>query len=132
MKKHLTTAAKAQLSAFIGGMVDYGVMILLTELGLFHYSFSIVVSGFIGAIVNFTINRHWTFKASAESKSKQIPRFAVMVLGSVLLKSIGTTVVTEFYGMDYKISRLLVDAVVSVGFNFMLQRFWVFRIKKNA
>lgn len=127
MKRHLRTVGKAQLSAFLGGLVDYGAMILITEVGNIHYAYSILISGCIGAVVNFIINRYWTFKATEESKLKQIPKFALMVLGSIFLKSSGTTFITEFFKLDYKISRLIVDAFVSLGFNFTLQRFWVFK-----
>lgn len=132
-KRSILTFIKAQFSAFFGGIVDYLVMIGCTELLHIHYTISIVVGGFIGAIVNFTINRNWTFEAKgARGKDEltvQVLKFASMVGGSILLKSTGTYLLTEGVRIDYKVSRIIVDIMVSLGFNYTLQRYWVF--KKN-
>lgn len=121
------TFCKAQASAFIGGLFDYAVMILLTEYGGLFYTKSIVISGLIGAVINFSINRYWTFKNRDVSKRRQLRRFVFVVMGSIALKSSGTYLLTELLHLDYKISRLCVDAIVSLGFNYMLQKYWVFK-----
>lgn len=118
---------KAQASAFLGGVFDYLLMVLLTEWGNIYYTYSILISGTAGAVVNFLLNRYWTFNATSEKKRAQLKRFVVVVTGSVLLKSSGTYLLTETAGFDYKISRLFVDAFVSLGFNFTLQKYWVFK-----
>lgn len=119
--------ARAQLSAFLGGLVDYLVMLFFTEAIGFHYVLSIAIGGIIGAVCNFTINRYWAFNSVAESTGNQLVKFIFVVIGSILLKSSGTYFLTELFYIDYRISRLLTDAVVSFGFNYLLQKFWVFR-----
>jgi putative flippase GtrA len=52
-----------------------------------------------------------------------------MVLGSIALKSGGTFALTSLTKIDYKFTRLAVDAIVSVFFNYMLQRHWIFKKK---
>lgn len=122
---------KAQLSAFTGGVVDYLIMITCTELLGIHYTISIAIGGVIGAVVNFSINKYWSFETDRrrEAIPAQLLRFAVMLLGSIALKAAGTFALTEYGNVDYKISRLLIDLVVSLSFNYTLQRFWVFRSK---
>lgn len=121
---------KAQVSAFIGGVTDYLIMILATECLGIHYTLSIVIGGIIGAVVNFSLNRDWTFRKAGSpyklSLTAQFGKFCLVVLNSILLKSTGTWVVTTACNLDYKISRILVDLVVSLGFNFTLQKYWVF------
>ena len=119
--------SKAQLSAFIGGLVDYAVMIGCHEILGLHYVLGIAAGGIIGAIVNFTINKYWTFKGRPEKGEKQIGKFVTVVCGSIFLKSAGTLFFTEMIRIDYRISRLITDIIVSFGFNYTLQRFWVFR-----
>lgn len=123
----IRTFSKAQLSAFIGGLVDYAVMILCTELLGVYYPISILISGLIGAVVNFSINRYWTYQAHHLGLGKQLIKFIAVVLGSILLKSLGTYVITNWLLIDYKISRVLVDIVVSLAFNYTLQTYWVFK-----
>lgn len=123
--------AKAQISAFIGGMTDYAIMIFFTEVFHLHYTISIVIGGVIGAIVNFSLNKTWTFysndKLYKNTMRKQLLKFIFVVLNSILLKSSGTYAITTFLRIDYKISRLITDLFVSLGFNYTLQRFWVFK-----
>lgn len=123
---------KAQLSAFAGGIIDYLIMIFCTEvLGIF-FPVSIAIGGVIGAVFNFTVNRHWTFEGSKASHSPvgaQLARFVVVVAGSILLKSSGTWLFTTFLNIDYKISRIIIDIAVSLGFNYVLQTYWVFKKK---
>ena len=119
--------AKAQCSAFIGGITDFLVMIFFTEVVGFHYVTSIAVGGVIGAVVNFTINRYWAFDSTQASVREQLPKFSFVVVGSILLKQAGTFVLTEFLFLNYKIARLITDAFVSFGFNYLLQKYWVFR-----
>lgn len=136
MLSRILTFVKAQASAFIGGMVDYGTMIFVTEVFHVHYTIGIVVGGVIGAIVNFTLNRVWTFKeknsAYASGTIYQLFKFALTVANSILLKAAGTFLFTQYLHIDYKISRLIVDLIVSLGFNYTLQKFWVFKKVKSA
>lgn len=122
---------KAQASAFIGGAVDFAVMVIATEIFHIHYTVSILISGFIGAIVNFAINRKWTYRAEGEKVKGQLLKFIVVVIGSVLLKSGGTYLFTNWLNIDYKISRILTDLLVSIGFNYTLQTYWVFKKGKH-
>jgi putative flippase GtrA len=124
---------KAQVSAFSGGVTDYGLMILLTEWLHIHFTISILISGTLGGIVNFCINRFWAFKSNdgyCSSTSGQLIRFFTVVLGSISLKSGGTYLLHQSLNVDYKIGRLLIDSVVSYGFNYPLMKYWVFKINK--
>ena len=64
-KKNANIFAKAQASALVGGLTDYFIMIALTELLFIHYTISIILSGTIGAVINFSLNRHWTYGSTA-------------------------------------------------------------------
>jgi len=122
---------KAQLSAFVGGITDYSIMIFFTEVFHVHYTISIVIGGMIGAVVNFSINNKWTFRSKnnpyKNSMRKQLMKFMLVVINSIFLKSWGTYTITKFFMIDYKISRLITDLFVSIGFNYTLQHYWVFK-----
>jgi len=131
MLRSILTFSKAQLSSFVGGVVDYGVMVFFTELLHVHYTISIVFGGIVGAVVNFSVNRMWSFysreKPYRYSVMRQLVMFCPVVLGSIALKSGGTFALTSLTKIDYKLTRLAVDAIVSVFFNYMLQKHWIFR-----
>ena len=137
MNKHierLLVFSKAQVSAFVGGISDYLIMVFVTEVFHVHYTISIAIGGVIGAIVNFSINKGWTFRSKnipyKNSMRKQLMKFVLVVLNSIMLKSSGTYFITTFLHLDYKISRIFVDLFVSIVFNYTLQKNWVFKKKK--
>lgn len=120
--------SKAQVSAFIGGLVDLAIMIIAVELFHFHYIHGIILGGIIGALVNFTINKNWTFRHSSNKSTTTIfSRFAITVIGSIVLKSFGTYLLSTIFYMDYKIARVVADLFVCFGFNYTMQRLWVFK-----
>ncbi|MHB1178196.1 MAG: GtrA family protein [Daejeonella sp.] len=128
--KALHTFVKAQVSAFTGGVCDYMIMIGLTELTGMHYAFSIMFGGILGAVINFSINRYWAFSTGENLRlplGSQLARFSLVVAGSILLKSFGTYLITSGLTLDYRISRLFVQAIVAYGFNYGLLRYWVFK-----
>lgn len=130
--KSIKTFLKAQVSAFSGGVTDYGLMILLTEMLHIHFVVSILISGTVGGIVNFCINRYWAFKSEDDytiAAKQQLFRFFGVVLGSISLKSAGTYVLHRSFNLDYRLGRLLIDSIVSYGFNYPLMKYWVFNNK---
>ncbi|MDR0612702.1 MAG: hypothetical protein LBG45_04355 [Dysgonamonadaceae bacterium] len=54
-----------------------------------------------------------------------------MTGSSILLKMTGTHLFTSLSGIDYKISRIITDMCVSLFYNYVLQRFWVFKTVKE-
>lgn len=126
------TFAKAQVSSFMGGVSDYLIMIALTEYAGIHYTISIVISGILGAVINFTINKYWSFAqlgSKNASLGRQLSKFVLVVAGSIFLKSTGTYLFSSGLAIDYRISRLIVELLVSYGFNYTLLRYWVFNRK---
>jgi len=123
--------AKAQVSAFIGGLTDYAIMVFITEVFHVHYTISIAIGGIIGAVVNFSLNRKWTFRSKdlpyKNSINLQLIKFILVVINSIVLKSSGTYFITTFLRIDYKISRIFVDLFVSIALNYTLQKNWVFK-----
>ncbi|HJS01625.1 MAG TPA: GtrA family protein [Flavobacterium sp.] len=134
-EKTILTFLQAQVAAFLGGITDYGLMILLTEVFKLHFSFSILISGTVGAIINFSINRFWTFKNQSGYSNhinSQLFKFALVVLGSISLKSLGTLMSQKVFQIDYRIGRIVTDLFVSYGFNYPLIKYWVFKLNKKT
>lgn len=133
-KKSVLTFLQAQVAAFLGGITDYGLMILLTEVFKLHFTFSILISGTVGAIINFSINRFWVFKNQSSYSNhinNQLLKFSLVVLGSISLKSFGTLILQKVFQIDYRIGRLITDSFVSYGFNYPLIKCWVFRANEK-
>lgn len=118
---------KAQLSAFLGGLFDFGIYTLCYKIFGISAPFSNVVSGSLGAVVNFTINRYWSFESSQQALGSQLWKFVLVVIGSITLKSSGIYLLVDVFNLNFLVSKLIVEIIVSLGFNFVLQKLWVFR-----
>ncbi|WP_312696817.1 MULTISPECIES: GtrA family protein [Sphingobacterium] len=127
MSDKLRVFLRAQLSAFIGGLSDFGIYTFCYTVLKFTAPFSNVVSGSLGAIVNFTINRYWSFGNTEKSIGSQLWKFIIVVVGSITLKSLGIHVLVDIWHLHFLLSKLIVEIIVSLGFNYTLQRFWVFK-----
>lgn len=118
---------KAQLSAFVGGLVDFGIYSFCYKVLLFTAPISNIFSGSLGAIVNFTINRYWSFGTTQVSVASQLWKFILVVAGSIFLKSSGIYVLVDILNLHFLLSKAIVEIIVSLGFNFILQKYWVFK-----
>ena len=127
MSDKLRVFLRAQLSAFIGGLSDFGIYTFCYTVLKFIAPFSNVISGSLGAIVNFTINRYWSFGNTQKSIGSQLWKFIIVVVGSITLKSLGIHLLVDIWHLHFLLSKLIVEIIVSLGFNYTLQRFWVFK-----
>ncbi|MDR2424411.1 MAG: GtrA family protein [Prevotellaceae bacterium] len=135
MLERIKIFLKAQFSAFTGGVCDYLIMLFLTECFGIHYTVSIAAGCILGAVINFSINKTWSFfRANVKYRftlTQQLLRFVFVVTSSIALKIAGTYLLTQFTCFDYKIARIITDIVVSLCYNYVLQRYWVFRTGKR-
>ena len=118
---------KAQLSAFVGGLTDLGIYSFCFKVLSFSAPISNAISGSLGAVVNFVINRYWSFGDTKTSVGSQLWKFILVVIGSITLKSIGIHYLVDVFGWHFILSKIIVEIIVSLGFNFTLQKYWVFK-----
>jgi putative flippase GtrA len=82
-----------------------------------------------GGLLNFTINRRWAFASSTTVQSSAL-RYALVSATSALLNSGGVALLLAVsaltFVVPYQIVWWLVRGVVSVFYNFPLQRRFVF------
>ena len=81
---------------------------------------------FIGAVVNFSMNRLWAFENTENKTFPQISRYGFVSLTSALLNSGGVAVLLLLPAIDYRIAWILVRIAVFVAWNFPLHRDYVF------
>ena len=105
---------KAQASAVIAGIVDFGSLALMVEVFHVYYAAAVAIAAGSGAIANFVINRYWAFEAHDHPVVGQARKYILVSSGSLLLNTILVYVSTEWIGIQYLISKLFVAALVAV------------------
>lgn len=122
-----TSFTRSQLSSLAATAVDFGSLVFLVEVLGVWYVAATAIGAFLGAVANFMLGRHWSFGASHGQMHGQAARYAVISGTSLLLNSAGVYFLTDHFGIQYAISKIITAFLVGILFNFPLHRAYVFR-----
>jgi putative flippase GtrA len=118
---------KAQVAALLGTCVDFLVTIICVEMLHSWYVLATVLGNAAGGVTNFYLGRHYVFHAAQHSSPAQGVRYFVVWLGSMLLNAAGVYLFTQVLHLNYLHSKIVVSLLVGIGFNYLLQRYFVFK-----
>ncbi|WP_394847745.1 GtrA family protein [Pendulispora brunnea] len=118
------------MASVVATALDFGTMTVLVELGVLSPAIATLVGALFGAIVNFLLGRR-IFRATSRSAAPQAARYAVVSAASAAFNSLGVYVLHHALGVQYLLARVCVSIVVSILWNFPLQRHFVFGAPKT-
>lgn len=128
MKKSLIISfLRYQVAAIIATMVDFLVLIFLTEIIAVWYVESTAIGALCGAITNFIICRYWAFANSSNHLTNQIVKYLLVSAGSLILNTLFVYLLTDYAGYNYTVSKIITAIVVAIFYNFTLQKYVVFK-----
>lgn len=124
---------KAQVSAFVASITDYAVTALACMLGG-----SVALAAFLGTVcggvLNCAMNYRWAFAGTSQRKRDITSRYFLVWCGSVALNTWGTVLVVDVLQgcfadsvVTVMVARVSVSIAVAVLWNFMLQKYYVFK-----
>jgi putative flippase GtrA len=122
----MKTFLKAQLSSLIATATDFGVTILLVEVFLSNYAVSTSTGAVLGGVVNFLVNKYWSFAKGKALTKNQAIKYGLVWIGSILLNTAGSTWILSTIDGSYLIVKILVSMIVGISFNYSLQKYYVF------
>lgn len=132
---------KAQLSAQFASLVDFLVTILLVKLLDLFYLYATFLGSVAGGMVNCAINYRWVFHSDGCKKLHVALKYVIVWIGSILLNTWGTFVLTEWltgmtwvngilgYYVDnvFILAKIIVAVLVAFFWNYHMQRVFVYR-----
>ncbi len=140
------TFIRSSISSQIASWTDMGTRMVFYAFvfqalePFYRSNLSVAIGAFVGGIVNCTINYRFTFHASGQSVKAVIVKYLMVWTGSLLLNMYGTTFLSLLLSkwqflLDlgfkpdgiFAASTLLVSLAVSLAWNFVLQRNFVYR-----
>jgi putative flippase GtrA len=115
-----------QLGGAIASVFDFGLMSAGVELLGLRPSIATALGAWAGAIVNFVFARHVVFRAQAGIAWHQALRYGVVAIASLVFNAALEWLLAEHFHVQYFVARLVVSGVVSIVWNFPMQRYFVF------
>lgn len=139
-KKEFKILLKATATSQVSSWTDFIVSLILFEFINLNPLYSKAIGATTGGIVNCFLNYKWTFRNNDVSKRMVAIKYALVWVGSLLLNSYGTDFVYYLLAnwqclidMGFKdagffmTAQLIVSFLVSVFWNILLQRYFVFQ-----
>lgn len=130
IRHEVATFIKAQGSAIIATGSDYLMRVLLDKIVGLSYVSATFFGAVTGGIVNCCINYRWVFRGNDRSKRSVAWRYLTIWIGSVVLNTAGTAFFKEVVGIKAYYAMLLTSVLVAIGWNYTMQRYFVFKQKK--
>ena len=122
-----TTFLKSQVTAAVATAVDFIILVILVELAQVWYVLAAAIAAFCGALSSFFLGRQWTFLSKDDKWHHQAQRYTLVALGSMGLNTFGIYLFTDGLGLHYMTSKIVISIIVSLGFNYPLQKYFVFK-----
>jgi len=123
----MVTFLKAQTTALIASLVDFIVTIVCVELLGVWYGAASATGNIAGAIVHFTVSRKWVFDSTQRNVRLQIGKYVCVWAGYVLLNMLLVVLMTTYLNLQYIIAKVIVSVVLSVSYNYTLQKRFIFK-----
>ena len=116
-------------SIFVGcvsATTDLSLIFIFTDLLHWHYWISANVAFFIAVLVNFSLQKFWTF-GNSESKGTgfQAFKFSLNALLNLVVNSILIYVLVSVFGIWYLLAQAMITLMLFL-FNFAIYRFYIF------
>src|SRR3972149_11832389 len=91
----------------ISALVSLGVLWVLTEQFGVYYMKSSVIGFACALVVNFSLQKYWTFKERLGNIFEQFMKSFILAAFNLLFNLVVLYVLTEFFGLWYIVSQIL-------------------------
>jgi putative flippase GtrA len=123
---------KSTATSLFTTALDYATLVGLVELAHMNVALATFLGTVVGSLSNFTINKYWAFDARHQPIGPQLPKFVAVQAGSSFWNTVIVWVLYRPFGVPYPIGKLIAAAAVYLGWNFPLNRAWVFKEARST
>lgn len=125
MKKLLAQFMKFGIVGVIAFVIDYGFMVLLTEVFNVPYLISTTVSFIISVVFNYFASMRFVFKRKDDmSRRREFIIFVVLSVIGLAINDVFMWLMVDFLYIDYRISKIVVTFIVAV-WNFVTRKIFL-------
>lgn len=91
-----------------------------------------VAGATLGAVTNFLLGRHWTYRGARGDVQRQAVRYLVVSAASLGLNAFGEYLLAHRLGLQYVGARVITATIVSNAWNYPMHRFFVFAAERRS
>lgn len=125
MKKLLAQFMKFGIVGVIAFVIDYGFMVLFTEVFNVPYLISTTVSFIISVVFNYFASMRFVFKRKDDmSRRREFIIFIVLSVIGLAINDVFMWLMVDFLYIDYRISKIVVTFIVAV-WNFVTRKIFL-------
>ena len=131
MKNLFSQLIKFGLVGGIAFLIDYGIMVFLTEVFKIPSLISAAISFTVSVIFNYISSVKWVFYVDKEknSKTKELVVFILLSIVGLGINELIMWIMDKEFGIYYMISKIVATAVV-MCYNFITRKLFLEK-KKN-
>jgi len=122
-----STFIKYNIVALTATSLDFIILVFLTEVLGTWYLFSAIIGTTLGGVFAFLLERKWTFEKTTGILTNQILRYLLIWAISFFLNITFLFLLVDIFHVQYIISRIIVAALISVVFNFLTHKHFIFK-----
>ena len=127
MKKLLEQIMRFGIVGVIAFVIDYGVLLVLTEVAGVHYLISSAIAFLVSVIFNYIMSVTFVFETDKNrSKGAEFGLFAIMSAGGLGINQLMMWLLSDLMFIPYQLSKILTTAVVMV-YNFVTRKLFLER-----
>ena len=132
MNKLLQQIARFGVVGVIAFVIDYAVLLLLTEVVGIHYLVSAAAAFLVSVVFNYILSIAFVFDTDKNrSKSAQFTLFALMSAGGLGINQVMMWLLSDGLGVPYQLSKIVATGVVMV-YNFVTRKCFLERRDKEG
>lgn len=125
MKKLIVQFIKFGFVGALCFVIDYGLMILLTEAFSVPYLISCAISFSVSVVVNYLLSMKYVFASRDDlSKRREFVIFVFLSVLGLLLTELLMWLMSDKLGIHYMFSKIVVTGIVMV-FNFVTRKIFL-------
>lgn len=125
MKKLVNQILKFGVVGGLAFIIDYGIMVFLTEIFEINYLISTTISFIISVIFNYMMSIYWVFEVDKNKKKSTVfSAFIILSIIGLLLNDLFMWIFVDTFFINYMIAKIIATFLVMV-YNFITRKIFL-------
>ena len=125
MKKLIAQLMKFGVVGVIAFIIDFGVMVFLTEVFAVPYLISTTIAFTVSVIFNYVASMRYVFVRKDDmSRRREFIIFVLLSVIGLVLNDVFMWLLVDFFFIDYRISKIITTVLVAI-WNFVSRKIFL-------